>query len=85
VAAARAYQAADCAAFAQDFDVWKYKRPCLNVLQVPGDGPFHKARIWYKQFYNPRARKKEYLTQVEGGMHYAKGLAPAPPRVAAAS
>jgi 3-ketosteroid 9alpha-monooxygenase subunit A len=52
---------------------------------VPGDGPFHKARIWYKQFYNPRARKKEYLTQVEGAMHYAKGIAPAPPRVAAAS
>jgi 3-ketosteroid 9alpha-monooxygenase subunit A len=80
VAAARAYQAADCAAFAQDFDVWKYKRPCLNVLQVPGDGPFHKGRIWYKQFYNPRARKQEFLKQVEGVMHYAKGVAPAPRR-----
>jgi 3-ketosteroid 9alpha-monooxygenase subunit A len=25
-----------------------------------------KARIWYKQFYNPRAKKQEYLDQCEG-------------------
>ena len=25
-----------------------------------------KARIWYKQFFNPRVKKGEYLEQCEG-------------------
>jgi 3-ketosteroid 9alpha-monooxygenase subunit A len=74
VAAARAYQEASRLAFAQDFDVWANKRPALQVLQVPGDGPFHKSRIWYRQFYNQRARKQEFLKQVEGMQHRVVGM-----------
>ena len=69
IPAARAYQEASRVAFAQDFAVWGNKRPAINILQVPGDGPFHKARVWYRQFYNPRARKHEFLKQVEGVEH----------------
>jgi 3-ketosteroid 9alpha-monooxygenase subunit A len=61
-------------AFAQDFDVWANNRPALQILQVPGDGPFHKSRIWYRQFYNPRARKQEFLKQVEGVQHRVAGM-----------
>ncbi len=71
---ARAYQESARLAFAQDFDVWGHKRPALNILQVPGDGPFHKARIWYKQFYNPRAKRSEYLKQVEAAEYTIPGL-----------
>ena len=76
VAAARAYQEASRLAFAQDFDVWANKRPALQILQVPGDGPFHKSRIWYRQFYNQRARKQEFLKQVEGTQHRVVGMPP---------
>ncbi len=76
VTAARAYQEASRLAFAQDFEVWANKRPALQILQVPGDGPFHKARIWYKQFYNRRARKQEFLKQVEGVQHRVAGMPP---------
>ena len=34
-----------------------------------------KARIWYKQFFNPRAKKHEYLEQCEG-FYVPKGIAP---------
>jgi len=71
VVAARAYQEASRLAFAQDFDVWANKRP---ALQVPGDGPFHKSRIWYRQFYNQRARRQEFLKQVEGTQHRVTGV-----------
>ena len=63
---ARAYQAASLAAFSQDFEIWKNKRPCFNPMMVRGDGPFHKVRIWYKQFYNPRARAPEFQARVNG-------------------
>lgn len=66
VAAARAYQEESRLAFAQDFEIWAGKRPAIHILQVPADGPFHKARIWYRQFYNPRNRRREFLDQVEG-------------------
>ena len=76
VAGARAYQEASRLAFAQDFEVWANKRPAINILQVPGDGPFHKARIWYRQFYNPRARKHEFQKQVEGHEHRVPSVSP---------
>lgn len=63
---ARGYQKADLVAFSQDFEIWENKRPCINPLMVRGDGPFHKVRIWYKQFYNPRARAKEFQARVNG-------------------
>ena len=35
-------------------------------MQVPGDGPFGKTRVWYKQFYNPRKDAKKYQKAVNG-------------------
>jgi len=72
---ARQYQDFALAAFAQDFDVWKHKQPCIQGLFVQGDGPFHKQRTWYKQFYNPRAKRGEYLKSSEG-IHVPKGMQP---------
>ena len=66
VAAARAYQQGALWSFSQDFGIWSNKRPCFHGMHVSGDGPFKKARLWYKQFYNPRARKQEFLSQAEG-------------------
>jgi 3-ketosteroid 9alpha-monooxygenase subunit A len=73
--AARQYQEASRLAFAQDFEVWTQKAPCLNGLFIPSDGPFMKARIWYKQFYNPRAMKREFLDQCEG-LYVPRGATP---------
>lgn len=75
--AARGYQDMALAAFAQDFDVWKYKRPNLQGLYVQGDGPFHKQRKWYSQFYNPSSRRAEIQAQVNG-IHGARGMDGAP-------
>jgi 3-ketosteroid 9alpha-monooxygenase subunit A len=82
VANARAYQEASRLAFAQDFDVWKHKRPCPNPLQVPTDGPFHKVRLWYRQFYNPRARVPDIHKQLNG-VHLVKDMPAAPKQRAA--
>ena len=73
--AARQFQQAALTAFAQDFGVWTNKGLCLNGLFIPSDGPFMKARIWYKQFYNPRAMKQEFLDQCEG-YYVPKGAVP---------
>ncbi|MGH8518531.1 MAG: Rieske 2Fe-2S domain-containing protein, partial [Panacagrimonas sp.] len=75
--AARGYQDMALAAFAQDFEVWKHKRPNVQGLYVQGDGAFHKQRKWYSQFYNPRAKKPALLAQVEG-IHGARGMEEAP-------
>ena len=80
VAAARAFQEASRQAFAQDFDVWAHKAPAIRILQANGDGPFHMERIWYKQFFNRRARRLEYQRRVNG-LHTVKG----PPLARAAS
>lgn len=74
---ARAYQEASRLAFAQDFEIWANKRPCFNPMMVQGDGPFHKLRIWYKQFYNPRARAAEFQTRVNG-IYVTRGTTSAP-------
>jgi 3-ketosteroid 9alpha-monooxygenase subunit A len=75
--AARGYQDMALAAFAQDFEVWKHKRPNVQGLYVQGDGAFAKQRKWYSQFYNPRAKKAGLLAQVEG-IHGARGMDSAP-------
>ena len=66
VAMARAYQAAACAAFAQDFEIWANKAPCFAPLQIPADGPFGRVRAWYKQFYNKRADAAGIQQKVNG-------------------
>jgi 3-ketosteroid 9alpha-monooxygenase subunit A len=58
--------------FMEDFEVWANKRPALNIMQVPGDGPFGKNRIWYSQFYNPRAKAAQILARATG-IYGAKG------------
>jgi 3-ketosteroid 9alpha-monooxygenase subunit A len=73
---ARAYQETSRLAFAQDFEVWANKRPAFNIMQVPTDGPFHKGRIWYSQFYNPRD-KADGIQKRVNGMHVSKARVPA--------
>ena len=60
------YQAGSLAAFAQDFDIWMNKAPCLNVLAVPGDGSYGKVKTWYQQFYHPRAEAEGFQKRVNG-------------------
>ena len=40
-----------------------------------------KARIWYRQFYNPRAMQREFLDQCEG-LYVPKGAVPYTQRTA---
>lgn len=77
VAMGAAYQEASLAAFSQDFEIWSNKKPCFHPMMVKGDGPFDKVRIWYKQFYNPRARAEEFQKRANG--HYVtRGTSEAP-------
>ncbi len=73
VKAAREYQEASRLAFAQDFDIWANKRACFQPMQLQTDGPFHKARAWYKQFYNKRERAAE-LQKHSDGVYSVKGM-----------
>lgn len=66
LAIARGYEDAGIEAFAQDFDIWGNKRACISPMMVRGDGPFDKVRIWYKQFYNPRAQADAFQKRVNG-------------------
>jgi len=77
IALAKQYEVAGVEAFAQDFEIWGSKRPCINPMMVKGDGPFDKLRIWYKQFYNPRARAGEFQARVNG-KYTTRGTATAP-------
>jgi len=69
---ARGFNEASRLAFLQDFEIWIHKRPALNIMQVPSDGPFHKARIWYKQFYHPRSETRRLIAPIEG-VHVVRG------------
>lgn len=77
IAAMRPYQEASCAALSQDVEVWGHKRACLNPMAVQGDGPFGKVRIWYRQFFNSRARAEEFQKRVNGKV-VTKGTVEAP-------
>ena len=59
----------------RDGEVWATKRPAITPMQIPADGPIGQSRIWYSQFYNPRARTAEIVRRVEG-THYARGWPP---------
>ena len=76
-ALAQGYEQGGVHAFAQDFEIWGNKRPCINPMMVRGDGPFDKLRIWYKQFYNPRARAGEFHARVNGS-YVTRGTQQAP-------
>lgn len=62
----------------RDGEVWAVKKPALQIMQMPGDGPFRQSRIWYSQFYNPRAKTEEIVNRI-AGKHYAKGMPPFSP------
>lgn len=62
----------------RDAEVWRMKKPALHVMQLPSDGPFRQSRVWYSQFYNPRAKADEIVSRV-AGKHFAKGMPPFEP------
>lgn len=65
-----------------DAEVWEHKRPALQIMQLPGDGPFRQSRTWYSQFYNPRSKAAGIVGRV-AGVHTAKGWPPFTPAEAA--
>ena len=46
------------AAFGQDVAIWKDKIYRADPILCDGDGPIHKLRRWYEQFYLPVPGKK---------------------------
>jgi 3-ketosteroid 9alpha-monooxygenase subunit A len=66
VAMARAFQAASLAAFMQDFEVWSAKRPAVEIMRIPADGPYGQNRKWYRQFYVPREEGARLAESVRG-------------------
>ncbi|QGP81239.1 Rieske 2Fe-2S domain-containing protein [Sphingobium sp. CAP-1] len=77
-----AYHQAGLAAFSQDFAIWASKGPAFSILRLPADGPFHRGRAWYRQFYNPRVRAVDYQAKANG-IHHTQGMTPAPSLAAA--
>lgn len=63
---ARRYQNEHCVAFQQDFEIWSNKRPCPHPMSVQGDGNVAKLRLWYSQFFKPRARAADIHARVDG-------------------
>jgi 3-ketosteroid 9alpha-monooxygenase subunit A len=49
-------------------------------MRLPTDGPIGKARMWYRQFYNPRNEAKAFQDRVNG-VHTVRGM-PGLPRAA---
>jgi nitrite reductase/ring-hydroxylating ferredoxin subunit len=54
------------ASFAEDLHILVRKRPSLSVMQIPGDGPFRRHRLWYSQFYNARAEAAAIQAKADG-------------------
>jgi 3-ketosteroid 9alpha-monooxygenase subunit A len=59
----------------RDGEVWRTKKAALQIMQLPSDGPIGQSRIWYSQFYNPRAEAEAIVRRV-AGKHYAMGRPP---------
>jgi 3-ketosteroid 9alpha-monooxygenase subunit A len=59
----------------RDVEVWKHKRAAIQPMQLSSDGPFRQSRVWYSQFYNPRAQAAAIIKRV-AGKHFAKGMPP---------
>ena len=73
-AAAKAAQAGALEAFGADFNVWKYKRPALKIMQLKTDGPFRTNRKWYSQFYATPEGARAIQAELNG-FHYTQGMA----------
>ena len=50
----------------QDVEIWNNKRPCVNPMAIPADGPYGRLRIWYSQFCNPRDKVAEIQKRTNG-------------------
>lgn len=57
----------------EDGEIWANKRAATQILQLPTDGPFRQARVWYSQFFNPRAKAEQILARVKG-KHFVRGI-----------
>ena len=79
---ARGFQESSRLAFLQDFEIWSHKEPVFQILQIKSDGPFHKVREWYKQFYNPRDEAAGRQEKVNG-VYRTSWLEPPPEAVSA--
>jgi 3-ketosteroid 9alpha-monooxygenase subunit A len=58
-----------------DGEIWANKRPAIHIMQLPTDGPFWQARLWYSQFFNPRAQADAILKRIQGTYH-VRGVEP---------
>jgi 3-ketosteroid 9alpha-monooxygenase subunit A len=56
-----------------DGEIWANKRAAIQIMQLPTDGPFRQARVWYSQFFNPRSKAGEILERVKG-LHVVRGV-----------
>ena len=65
LAIVQAYVDANLLAFGQDVDIWHNKVYVENPLMCSGDGPLHRLRKWYNQFYLDRS-------EVPSGLDMAK-------------
>tara|TARA_R110001599_G_scaffold353459_2_gene592798 strand:- start:48254 stop:49342 length:1089 start_codon:yes stop_codon:yes gene_type:complete len=73
-AAQKEVQAGALVAFGADFNVWKHKRPALQIMQLKTDGPFRIGRKWYSQFYDTPEGAAATRAEVNG-IHHTQGMA----------
>ncbi len=66
VSAARAFARSGIEGLAQDVEIWNNKRPCVNPMAIPADGPYSRLRTWYAQFHNPREKAKALQQRANG-------------------
>ncbi len=72
--AAKQAQAGALEAFGADFNIWKYKRPALKIMQLRTDGPFRLGRKWYSQFYATPEGERAVRDELNGTYH-TQGMA----------
>ncbi|MDD3800031.1 MAG: Rieske 2Fe-2S domain-containing protein [Novosphingobium sp.] len=65
-AGAKAFAETGIHGLAQDVEIWDNKRPCINPMAIPADGPYPRLRIWYGQFFNPRDKAAAIQKRANG-------------------
>lgn len=70
---ARQIQAGALEALSADFSIWKNKKPALNIITLPNEGPFATGRKWYQQFFDKTENANHYQEQVNG-LHTARNF-----------
>lgn len=64
--AAREYAETSRFSLAQDIEIWNNKREIIHPLAVPADGPYGKGRLFFSQFYQPRANAAGIQKRLDG-------------------